>query len=153
MAAAAQASLTLSLQFAEALHRDVLKRRLIKRCVQQALAGCELRAAEITCRFVNEAEGRELNHVYRGKDYATNVLTFDYAHEPVVMADIVICSQVIEREAKEQGKALLAHYAHMLVHGVLHACGHDHVKAREAKRMEALEAQVLQGLGFENPYQ
>jgi probable rRNA maturation factor len=128
---------------------------LLKRWVSAALRGCtsEQGDAEITLRFVSAEEGCELNHSFRRKNYATNVLTFDYAREPVLMADIVLCSEVIEREATEQTKPLMAHYAHMIVHGVLHARGYDHVRAKEAKVMEALEVQLLHDLGFESPYE
>jgi probable rRNA maturation factor len=109
--------------------------------------------AEITVRIVNAEEGRALNSSYRGKDYATNVLTFDYAQSPVVMADLVLCAPVVAQEAKEQGKTLAAHYAHLLVHGTLHAQGWDHeTSLKDAHAMEAHEITVLSGLGFDNPY-
>jgi rRNA maturation RNase YbeY len=97
-------------------------------------------------------EGRGLNRDWRGKDYATNVLTFDYERDPVVMADLVLCAPVVEREARAAGKALDAHYAHLLVHGVLHAQGWDHERAADARRMEARESALLQALGFPDPY-
>jgi probable rRNA maturation factor len=94
-----------------------------------------------------------LNREYRRKDYATNVLTFDYAREPVVSADLVLCAPVVEREAREQGKTLEAHYAHLLVHGALHAQGYDHETGeRDALEMEALEILLLASLGYANPY-
>jgi len=102
-------------------------------------------------RIVNTAEARTLNRDYRGRDYATNVLTFAYGGKPLE-ADIVLCAQVVAREAREQGKPLAAHYAHLVVHGVLHALGHDHEKPTEAKRMEALETRILRGLGYPDPY-
>jgi len=109
--------------------------------------------AEITVRIVGEEEGRALNKSYRKKDYATNVLTFDYAQEPVVMADLVLCAPVVAREAKEQGKTLAAHYAHLLVHGTLHAQGWDHeTSVADAEEMEAYEIAILAGLGLKNPY-
>ena len=97
-------------------------------------------------------EGQALNLGFRHKDYATNVLTFDYAREPLVMADLVLCAPVLEKEAQEQGKDLIAHYAHMLVHGVLHAQGYDHERLKDAQLMEALEVEILSQLGFDNPY-
>jgi probable rRNA maturation factor len=108
-------------------------------------------AAELTLRVVNAAEGRVLNREYRGRDYATNVLTFAYGGEPLC-ADIVLCAQVVAREAREQGKPLAAHYAHLTVHGVLHAQGHDHEKPAEAKRMERREIEILRALGLPDPY-
>lgn len=110
------------------------------------------RDAEITLRFVGAAEGRRLNREFRGKDYATNVLTFDYRHAPVVAADIVVCVPVVRREAREQRKAFRAHLAHLVVHGALHAQGHDHDAAARARRMEAREVQVLARLGIGDPY-
>ena len=108
--------------------------------------------AELTVRFVGAAEARRLNREFRGKDYATNVLTFDYQHAPVVVADIVLCVPVVRREAREQRKAFREHLAHLAVHGVLHAQGHDHARARDAKRMEAREVRILAGLGIDDPY-
>ena len=110
------------------------------------------RGAEITVRFVDEEEGRMLNSTYRHRDYATNVLTFDYAREPVVMADIALCIPVLEREAREQNKTLREHLAHLLIHGVLHAHGYDHLNEEEAEVMEARETEIMQKLGFPNPY-
>ena len=108
--------------------------------------------SEITLRIVDEAEGRELNHAYRQKDYATNVLTFPLAEEPFIIADIVICAPVVAKEAKEQGKTLEAHFAHLTVHGVLHAHGYDHEVAEQAELMESVETQILTKLGYANPY-
>ena len=140
--------LSLSLQFADPRHRALLPRHKVQRYVRAAL---EL-PGEITVRIVDAEEGRALNREYRQKDYATNVLTFDYAHEPVVGADLVICAEVVEREAAELGIAVLAHYAHMLVHGTLHAQGYDHEQDDEAACMEARETEILAGLGFADPY-
>jgi len=106
----------------------------------------------VTVRYVGEAEGRRLNREFRGKDHATNVLTFDYQREPVVVADLVLCAPVVAREAKEQRKTLAAHYAHLLVHGTLHAQGHDHEEDHEARVMESLESEAMTGLGFADPY-
>jgi len=145
--------LQLSLQFGDiahaARHRAALPRHFVTRCIRHALA----LDAEITVRIVGEEEGRELNKGYRKKDYATNVLTFDYAQAPVVMADLVLCAPVVAREAKEQGKTLAAHYAHLLVHGALHAQGWDHETSKaDAEEMEAYEVEILAGLGLRNPY-
>jgi probable rRNA maturation factor len=109
--------------------------------------------AEITVRIVDAEEGQALNRDYRQKDYATNVLTFDYTQEPVVTADLVLCAPVVAQEAKANKKTLTAHYAHLLVHGTLHAQGYDHETGDEdAEEMEALEIEILAGLGFGNPY-
>jgi probable rRNA maturation factor len=145
--------LSLSLQFGPlegaAVHRAALPRHKVMRWIRHALAT----DAEITVRIVGEQEGRQLNRDYRHKDYATNVLTFDYTAEPVVTADLVLCAPVIEREAREQHKTLQAHYAHMLVHGTLHAQGWDHeTSAADAEAMEAYETDILRELGFEDPY-
>ncbi|HYF42370.1 MAG TPA: rRNA maturation RNase YbeY [Ramlibacter sp.] len=145
--------LELALQFGDfpraAAHRALLPRATVARWMRHALQ----RPGEFTVRIVGEAEGRALNAQYRHKDYATNVLTFDYARKPVVMADLVLCGPVLEREAREQGKPLRDHYAHLLVHGVLHAQGWDHeTSERDALAMEALEVLLLGSLGFANPY-
>ena len=142
-------SLKLSLQFADATHRAALPRHRVQRWVRAALQG----PAEITVRIVGADEGRALNRDYRGKDYATNVLTFDYEHEPVVVADLVLCADVVAREAAEQRVDLGAHYAHLLVHGTLHAQGWDHEDEADAAAMEARESELMQALGFEDPYQ
>jgi probable rRNA maturation factor len=140
--------LNLSLQFADPRHRALLPRHKVQRFIRAAL---EL-PGEIAVRIVDAEEGRALNREYRGKDYATNVLTFDYAHEPVVGADLVICAEVVEKEAAEMGIPLLDHYAHMLVHGTLHAQGYDHEEDDEAACMEARETEILAGLGVPDPY-
>jgi len=110
------------------------------------------RDAEITLRFVGAAEGRRLNRDYRGKDDATNVLTFDYARAPAIHADIVLCMPVIRREAREQRKKYRDHLAHLVVHGVLHAHGYDHDRPARARQMEGLEVAVLSRLGLPDPY-
>jgi probable rRNA maturation factor len=141
-------TLTLSLQFADKRHRDQLPRHKVARWLKAALES----DAELTVRMVDAEEGQALNRDYRQKDYATNVLTFDYTQEPVVMADLILCAPVIEREAQEQNKALVAHYAHMLVHGALHAQGWDHLEDDEAQAMEQREREILAALGFDDPY-
>ena len=120
----------------------------------RAALGDDVQAAEITVRIVDAAEGRQLNRDFRGKDYATNVLTFDYSGAPVVAADLVLCAPVVAREAAELGKPLAEHYAHLLVHGTLHAQGWDHETSEaDAEAMEAQEAAILAALGQPNPYQ
>lgn len=146
-------ALTLSLQFARmhdaAAHRAALPRHRVTRWLRHALA----QDGEITVRIVDEAEGRQLNHDYRHKDYATNVLTFDYAQEPIVMADLVLCASVVAREAREQDKTLEEHYAHLLVHGALHAQGWDHeTSPQDADEMEDYETAILRELGYADPY-
>ena len=145
--------LSLSLQFGRfadaAVHRAVLPRHKVTRWIRHALAT----DAEITVRIVGAEEGQQLNRDFRKKDYATNVLTFDYTQEPVVTADLVLCALVIEREAQEQNKSLEEHYAHMLVHGALHAQGWDHeTSTADADEMEAYETDIMKELGFSDPY-
>ena len=147
-------NLALSLQFGAfpdaARHRAALPRHSVARWLRHALQS----DAEITVRIVGAEEGQALNRDYRGKDYATNVLTFDYSPAPFVTADLVLCAPVVACEAEENHKTLQAHYAHLLVHGALHAQGYDHETGeRDALEMEALETRILAGLGFENPYQ
>lgn len=108
--------------------------------------------AEIALRIVDSEEGRDLNRDYRGKDYATNVLTFPLDDDPVLMGDIVLCAPVVEKEAVEQGKSLEAHYAHLTVHGILHMQGYDHETDKDAILMETLESQIVTKLGYADPY-
>lgn len=143
-------SLKLIVQYG--LAADALPTRAqFRRWVRAAL----LCNAEVTLRIVDEEEGRQLNQSYRGKDYATNVLTFGYgaalAGQPLI-ADIALCAPVLAREAHRDGKTLLAHYAHLTVHGVLHMQGYDHEKATEAVIMETCEVGILAQLGLSNPY-
>jgi probable rRNA maturation factor len=140
--------LRLSLQQPDGRHRVVLTRSRVARWIRATLDT----PAEITVRIVDEAEGRALNRAYRRQDHATNVLTFDYQRMPVVVADLVVCAPVVAREARNQHKSLEAHYAHLLVHGALHAQGWDHRRAAAARRMEARESLVLDALGYADPY-
>jgi len=137
-------------RFAEVpAHRALLRKPMVAKWIEAALK----HPAEIAVRIVGEDEARALNLQYRGRDYATNVLTFDYAHDAWVEADLVLCGPVVEREAREQGKTLEQHYAHLLVHGTLHAQGYDHeTNERDALEMEALEILLLGSLGLRNPY-
>ena len=140
--------LTLSLQQPDARHRRWLPRSHVVRWVHAALEF----DAQLTIRVVDEAEGLALNRSFRKKAYATNVLTFNYALEPILLADIVLCAPVVAQEALDAGINVAAHYAHLVVHGVLHAQGHDHGRAAQAKRMEAREVDILRSLGLHNPY-
>ena len=126
----------------------MLPRHRVGRWIRAALGA----PAEITVRVVGADEGRSLNRDYRQLDHATNVLTFDYSTTPVVVADLVLCAPVVEREAKEQGIALADHYAHLMVHGTLHAQGFDHEDDADAASMEQRESDVMQGLGLADPY-
>jgi probable rRNA maturation factor len=107
---------------------------------------------EIALRIVDETEGRSLNRDYRGKDYATNVLTFPLSEEPYLMGDIVLCAPVILRESAEQHKSADAHFAHLTVHGVLHLHGYDHETEEQAELMEWLETEIVTKLGYPAPY-
>ena len=121
----------------------------LRRWVRAACAG----PAEVTIRFVDSAEGQRLNSDYRGRDHATNVLSFPYAAEPRLSGDLVLCMPVVEREARDQGKSPEAHFAHLIVHGMLHLQGHDHETGRaDAERMEACEREILADLGYPDPY-
>jgi probable rRNA maturation factor len=140
--------LTLSLQFADPRHRDALPRHKVSRWIRAALE----HPGEITVRVVGAEEGRDLNRAYRGRDYATNVLTFDYSHAPVVAADLVLCAPVVAEEAERERRPLEAHYAHLLVHGTLHAQGYDHEAEADAEAMEARESEIVTALGFADPY-
>ena len=128
----------------------------LRRFAAAALAGRRTMAA-LTIRVVGTRESARLNARYRGKPGATNVLSFGYGEAPALMqdslGDLVICAPVVAREARAQGKAARAHWAHMVVHGVLHLLGHDHLRAREARVMEALEKSILARLGYADPYE
>ncbi|MEZ9051722.1 rRNA maturation RNase YbeY [Vibrio sp. 10N.247.311.64] len=112
--------------------------------------------AELTVRIVDTQESHQLNHEYRGKDKPTNVLSFPFEAPPGIeldlLGDLIICRQVVEKEAEEQSKPLLAHWAHMVVHGSLHLLGYDHIEDDEAEEMESLETEIMQSMGFEDPY-
>jgi probable rRNA maturation factor len=140
--------LALSLQFADPTHREALPRHRVARWIRAALE----RPAEITVRIVDAEEGRALNRDYRGRDYATNVLTFDYSREPVVSADLILCAPVVADEARKQRLPLEAHYAHLLVHGALHAQGYDHESDADAQVMEQRESEIVKALGYADPY-
>ena len=146
-------TLDLTLQFGDipyaARHKAALPRAFVNRCIRHALT----HDAEMTVRIVDAEEGQTLNSSYRKKNYATNVLTFDYAQAPMVMADLVLCAPVVAREAKEQGKSLQEHYAHLLIHGALHAQGYDHeTSEKDAIEMETLEMLIMAELGLPCPY-
>lgn len=142
--------LSLAVQYPDPRLKDALPRAKLRRWTQAAL----LAPAQLTIRLVDAEEGRTLNREYRAKDYATNVLTFAYSEDEddVTHADIVLCSDVLESEAAQQGKSLKAHAAHLVVHGVLHAQGYDHQTDEEAAEMERLEIDILRALGEANPY-
>ena len=139
--------LSLSVQYASNA-KKMPTRQQFRRWVKAALE----RDVQMALRIVDEIEGRALNLAYRGKDYATNVLTFVYDERLPLYGDVVICAPVVEREAKEQGKDLLAHYAHLTLHAALHLQGYDHQKQREAERMEARETALMKKLRYPAPY-
>ena len=140
--------LRLSLQQPDGRHRAVLARHRVARWIRAALSA----PAQLTVRIVDEDEGRALNRDYRRRDYATNVLTFDYQREPVVVADLVLCAPVVAREAREQRKPVEAHYAHLVVHGMLHLQGWDHENDADAEAMEDEEKEILAAMGYPDPY-
>jgi probable rRNA maturation factor len=141
-------ALTLSVQYAS--NADGLPTRAqVRRWVKAAL----LDDAAVTVRFVDAIEGRALNAEFRGRDYPTNVLTFVYDDDAPRAGDIVLCAPVVRKEADEQGKQLAAHYAHLVVHGMLHLQGYDHERAPDAAAMESRETSILAGLGLPNPYE
>jgi probable rRNA maturation factor len=150
----AKNKLSLTVQYPDPRLETIATRAKVRRWVQAALLG----PAELNVRFVDAAEGQVLNRDYRKRDYATNVLTFAYnegeelAPEEPVQADIILCTDVLQREADEQKKTVEEHTAHLVVHGVLHAQGYDHEHEEEAGEMEGLERDILEALGFPNPY-
>ncbi len=146
--------LSLSVQYPDARLETLITRPKVRRWVKAALFA----PAELTIRFVDAEEGRTLNHDYREKDYATNVLTFAYnegeesSDDEPTRADIILCTDVLEKEAAEQKKSVEEHTAHLIVHGVLHAQGYDHMDDEEAAEMEGLETEILAKLGISDPY-
>jgi probable rRNA maturation factor len=150
----AKNKLNLSVQYPDPRLQESLTRPKIRKWVKAALLG----PAQLTIRFVDAAEGQALNRDYREKDYATNVLTFAYnegeelADDEPVQADIILCTDVLEREAGEQNKTVEEHAAHLIIHGVLHAQGYDHLEEIEATEMELFETDILETLGFADPY-
>ena len=144
---ATAAPLSLSVQYATKAE-GLPTRTEVRKWVRATHPG----AAELTVRFVDAEEGRSLNAQYRGKDYATNVLTFAYAREPVLAGDLVMCLPVVLREAAEQGKPAAAHFAHLVVDGMLHLLGYDHETGAEARIMEQMERAILDRLGYPDPY-
>ena len=144
--------LQLSVQYAST--HDCPSRAQLRRWVRGALTLQGATHAALLLRFVDHEEGQVLNRDYRGKNYATNVLTFNYQDEAgdLVSADIIVCAAVVEQEARAQGKTLHDHYAHLVVHGVLHACGYDHEQDDQASIMENLEREVLRRFRIADPY-
>jgi probable rRNA maturation factor len=148
--------LSLSVQYPDTRLQDIVTRAKLRRWVQAALFA----PAQLTLRFVDAEEGRALNRDYRNKDYATNVLTFAYTEDgeeeigddDPTLADIIFCTDVLQKEASEQNKSVESHAAHLVVHGVLHAQGYDHESDEDADEMEQLEIEILATLGFSNPY-
>ena len=138
---------SLSVQYA--VHKEGLPlRQQVRRWVNATKPG----AATVAIRFVDTEEGRELNAQYRSKDYATNVLSFIYNPPPDLAGDLVVCAPVVAREAKEQGKDDMAHFAHLIVHGMLHLQGYDHENTNDAAIMESKEREILARLGYPDPY-
>ena len=148
---AAKHKLSLSVQYPDPRLKENLPRPLLRKAIQAALFA----PAELTLRFVDAEEGQTLNRDYRGKDYATNVLTFAYTEDEdaeVTQADIIFCTDVLLSEAQQQKKSVEEHAVHLVIHGVLHAQGYDHETDEEAEEMEALEIEILAELGWPNPY-
>ncbi|HSN39001.1 MAG TPA: rRNA maturation RNase YbeY [Burkholderiales bacterium] len=139
--------LSFTVQYAAA-SRNLPSRAQLRKWAHAALE----REARITVRIVGQAEGKALNRNFRGKDYATNVLTFVFRDTPPFEGDLALCAPVIAREARDQGKSIVAHYAHMVVHGVLHLQGYDHENDADARIMEKRESQIIAGLSYPDPY-
>jgi len=146
-------TLLIDIQCATAALEENLKQTASSTVIKKWVKAATKCNGLLTLRFVNASEGKKLNLAFRKRDYATNVLTFPYElSKKTVVADIIFCLPVIQKEAKQQNKTLKAHLAHLIVHGCLHAQGYDHELDKDAKKMESLEIQLLQTLGFTNPY-
>lgn len=140
--------LAMSVQYATESNNSVPSEKQFRKWVRTTLRV----DTEATLRIVDEEEGRTLNRDYRGKDYATNVLTFPLTEEPWLIGDIILCAPVVEKEAQEQGISLEAHYAHLTVHGILHMHGYDHEEEAQAELMESIESFIMVQLGYADPY-
>jgi len=148
-----QSKLTIDIQVASPAIETNLAKVASTTLIKKWIKACTSSSGLLTLRFVNASEGKKLNGAFRNKDYATNVLTFPYEmSKNKVVADIILCLPVIQKESKAQGKTLKAHLAHLIIHGCLHAQGFDHELAKDAKKMEDLEIRHLKKLGFPNPY-
>ena len=148
-----KSKLLIELQYASPAIEAALAAQVSANVIKKWVKAASPQNGQLTLRFVNAAEGKKLNLAFRKKDKATNVLTFPYEFiQSKVHADIIFCLPVLQREAKEQGKTLKAHLAHLIVHGCLHAQAYDHETKKDAQKMEALEVQILKRLGFSNPY-
>ena len=147
------AKFIMNLQYASPALESTVEKTASAALIKKWVQSTGVRSGLITLRFVNTAEGKKLNASFRKKDYATNVLTFPYERSKnSLTADIIFCLPIIKKEAREQEKTLKAHFAHLIIHGCLHAQGYDHENDRDAKKMEALEIKILKTLGFTNPY-
>jgi len=145
--------LVIDIQFVSPAIETAIEKAVTSTLIKKWVKASVNRDGLLTLRFVNASEGKKLNSVFRKKDYATNVLTFPYElAKNRLVADIIFCWPVIQKEAKEQGKTLKAHLAHLIIHGCLHARGYDHEGLKDAKKMEVLEVSLLKKLGFTNPY-
>ena len=148
-----KSKLLIELQYASPAIEAALATQAPSKLIKKWVKAASPENGLLTLRFVNVAEGKKLNFAFRKKDKATNVLTFPYEFsKSQVHADIIFCLSVLQKEAKEQGKTLKAHLAHLIVHGCLHAQAYDHETKKDAQKMEALEVQILKRLGFSNPY-
>ncbi|MBT8583587.1 rRNA maturation RNase YbeY [Polynucleobacter paneuropaeus] len=145
--------LQIDLQFASLAIESAINQIASNSLIKKWIKATTNKVGLITIRFVNAAEAKKMNAAYRKKDKPTNVLTFPYALDKASLnADIILCVPVIQKEAKEQGKDMKSHLAHLIIHGCLHAQGHDHGIPKQAEKMEALEIKLLKELGFANPY-